>query len=68
MSIQPVKSGYGRPPKYPFREIGVGDSIFLPGTTSRRMHWVRAAYKPMRFRFKQVVRGGVQGVRVWRVE
>ncbi len=59
--------GRGRPPKYPLRQMRVGESVFLGGTTQLKINKVRKVYKPMKFKCRSVVSGGVQGVRVWRM-
>lgn len=60
----------GRGGKYPFRDLMVGDSIFLPGKEGDRMAsaaWVFAhRNKQIGIRTRHVREGGVDGVRVWR--
>lgn len=58
----------GRPPLHPFRTMEIGDSFFAPGKTPHGMQNCGREYRPMRFRCKTVVRGGIKGTRVWRVE
>lgn len=67
MSGHPGTRGRGRPPKYPLRQMRVGESVFLGGTTQLKINKVRKVYKPMKFRCRSVVSSGVVGVRVWRV-
>jgi hypothetical protein len=57
----------GRPLKYPFRFMAVGESVFIPGATQRLLNKSRRTYFPMKFRMKDVVRGGITGTRVWRI-
>lgn len=57
----------GRPAKYPLRQMALDDSVFLPGVSQIKINKVRSIYKPMKFRVRTVVSGGVEGVRVWRV-
>lgn len=64
---KPVKKS-GRPAKYPWREMAVGDTFFAPGRTTNSMHGCGGRYRPMRFRCKQRMINGVFGTRVWRVE
>ena len=58
----------GRPPLWPFRKMQIGDRFFAPGRAPHGMQNCSREYRPMRFRCKAVVRNGVQGTRVWRVE
>lgn len=58
----------GRPAKYPLRQMTLDESVFLPGVTQLKINKVRSVYKPMKFRVRSVVAGGVQGVRIWRVQ
>ena len=65
-------SGIGRVPKYPFRDMELGDSMFAAGEDGVRM-WGSARthsyrHKPFRVVARMVVENGVKGVRVWRVE
>lgn len=59
--------GPGRPPKYPFRKMAVGESVFLPGAVATRVEKARQRAKPLRFKRRNVVSGGVHGIRVWRI-
>lgn len=59
--------GPGRPPKYPWRQMEVGDTFFVPGRTQRCLRKDAAAYRPMQFRIKTVMVKGEIGVRVWRI-
>ena len=58
---------FGRPPKYPLRTLAIGDTVFLPNTTQRKINKVRSVYAPMKFKCRDVVSGGVRGTRVWRI-
>ncbi len=66
----PDRSGGRRPPKYPFRDMSVGDSVFLPGDEGRKMEgaaWVFAhRNKDFGLTTRRVTENGVAGVRVWR--
>lgn len=66
-AAKPVNKG-GRPAKYPWRDMQVGDSFFAPGRTTHSMHSCAAAYRPLRFRCKEIIIKGVHGTRVWRIE
>jgi hypothetical protein len=66
----------GRNPVYPFAEMKVGDSFFLPATEeatpSKIINRISAASATYRLRnnngFRVAVRSLDGGVRVWRVE
>ena len=61
----------GRSPKYPFRDMAVGDSVFLAGKAGRVMSAASRtfAYRNRDYDFtsRNVCEDGVDGVRVWRV-
>lgn len=58
----------GRPPKYPWRTMQVGESFLTHGRSGHSLlNDARRYYRPRRFRIKQVVCKGVLGVRVWRI-
>jgi hypothetical protein len=65
--VIPAPRAPGRPPKYPLRSLAVGESVFIPGTTHRKINQVRPCYRPMKFKCRSVVSGGIPGVRVWRI-
>ena len=58
-------------PKYPLREMAVGDSVWVPLIEKER---VRSAagyvsrYHGSRFKTLQMDRDGEHGLRVWRIE
>lgn len=62
-----MKPRTGRPPKYPLRTLDVGESIFIPGATQKKINKVRKVYVPMKFRCRTLVKGGMEGTRVWRI-
>lgn len=67
----PVPASYknGRPPSYPFREMEVGQSIYIPATEVFPRYAAKRAYAAgRRAGFKFVCRRDDDGVRVWRVE
>lgn len=64
--MTPKKTG-GRPSKYPLRRMELNESVLLPGVTQIKINKVRSIYKPMKFRVRSVMVGGVRGVRVWRI-
>lgn len=75
----PEKNRPGRKPKYPFREMQVGDSFFVPRPEARSTKQHRALlykaagkYRLRKPGFSVVIRpvteNGVEGVRVWRAK
>lgn len=58
----------GPMPKFPLRKMQIGESIFCPGHTARRMWNMCAGLRPMKFKCRTVVKGSQIGARVWRVE
>ena len=69
MSYQdyPDNRGPGRPAKYPLRKLAVGESFFVPGIDHNEICKRTYLFKPLRFKTKAVVSGGVKGIRVWRI-
>jgi len=59
--------GPGRPPKYPFRKMNVGDTVIIPGVASRLVSRRAWEYRPLKFKCRAVMIGGVMGVRVERL-
>ncbi len=62
----------GRPPKYPWRGMSVGDSFFVPGY-SREMHnnLIRSAAQALgsgRVATRKLTENDEVGVRVWRLK
>ncbi len=68
----------GRPGKYPWEKMEVGDSFFVAGCRSSKssrgsgtilnLSVPRARYPDRKWVSRKVVEGGVTGVRVWRVK
>jgi hypothetical protein len=61
----------GRRAIYPWAEMQIGDSFFVPGKTTRQFagHFSRAkARYSMNFVVRVVTENEVTGVRVWRTE
>jgi hypothetical protein len=59
-------SGVGRPSRYPYRTMAVGDSMFCPGNGAiSTYHWSRAT--GFRFVTRAVTERGRYGCRVWRI-
>ncbi len=64
----PFPEGRGHK-KYPFREMKVGDSVFVPNMTTRAsFNGALQSAAPFRFTSKTMVENGVIGCRVWRTE
>lgn len=63
------KRGGGRPPVYPWRDLGVGDSFFIPGaqhgSISGSLHNATKRLG-MRFVVRQEMKDGELGLRVYR--
>lgn len=57
----------GRPAKYPWKQIAVGESFFAPNRTTHAMHGCAIHHKPKKFSCKEVIKKGVFGTRVWRI-
>jgi len=59
-------TGTGRPSIYPWRKMDIGDSFFIPGTTTKKFAGQagRAAIRTGRRFSTRTVDGGV---RVWRI-
>lgn len=62
------KNGVGRPAKYPFDDLAVGDSFFVPVPAVRFSGQLYSAGKRYgkTFASRSVVEKGVEGTRVWR--
>jgi len=67
----PPGSGRGKRSIYPFRQMEIGDSIFIPNKTARIIGgvWGTFAKRNPEFAFKARADSveGVPGVRVWRI-
>lgn len=50
--------------KYPFRDMDVGDSVFIPGKKSDRISGAFFVHRPKKF----MCRKTDGGIRVWRIE
>jgi hypothetical protein len=64
---RPIPRGPGRPAKYPWKHIEVGESFFVPGRTAHDMHSCAHYQKPLKFRCRTITRKDVVGVKVTRV-
>ena len=64
----PDNRGPGKAPKYPLRKLAIGETIFLPGATTHLVGKAARNKKPMRFRCKTIVKGGIKGTKVTRTE
>lgn len=57
--------------RYPFRQMKVGDSFFVPGRNVQQMSNSGAQYRKLfghRYTVRSVVEGGKKGCRVWRTK
>ena len=63
----PDKRQPGRPSKYPFETMEIGQSFFAPGIKVRKVGNAARHYRPKRFRCRTVVENGIRGTRCWRV-
>jgi hypothetical protein len=58
----------GRPPKYPWRTIEVGQSFLVLARTSTSLqHDAARYYRPRRYKCRKVMKNGVTGIRVERI-
>jgi hypothetical protein len=67
----PMPASYknGRPASYPFRDMQVGQSIYIPASEVFPRYAAKRAYAAgRRSGMKFVCRRDEEGVRVWRVE
>lgn len=66
--IPPSRFGE-KTPTYPFKDMDIGDSFFIPGGTATRMSGslanARTKYGHL-YSTRQVEESGVKGVRIWR--
>jgi hypothetical protein len=59
----------GRPFKYPWLTVDVGESFFVPGRTSTSLqHDAYRYHRPRRYRCKQIMTKGVIGIKVTRIQ
>jgi hypothetical protein len=69
---KPMPNGFGVRGKYPFAELDVGHSFFVPGKTtsgiSSSVANARTRMHGRKFVTNTVTENGVTGVRVWRVQ
>lgn len=54
-------------PSYPFSEMEVGDSFFVPRVTLQSLHRTARLHRPRKFLCRTVIESGVRGFRVWRM-
>lgn len=62
-----MKRPVGRPPKYPFRRLGIGESIFVPGRCRKRIRDAVYQVPAMKFTCRTIVHKGEIGVKVVRL-
>tara|TARA_R110000868_G_scaffold179574_1_gene419687 strand:+ start:8440 stop:8634 length:195 start_codon:yes stop_codon:yes gene_type:complete len=57
----------GRPFKYPWLTVEIGESFFVPGRTSNSLQNDAVDHRPRRYRCKKIMTKGVIGIKVTRV-
>ena len=66
----PVPSTQGRPSRYPWRGMEVGDSFWAESTANNVLvnghNWCKRNGKQMEFRTQEEFKEGKKGVRLWR--
>jgi hypothetical protein len=70
----PDNRGPGRPSKYNLKTIPPGSSVFIPGAKTHSIHksacdarkWTPGL--TLRVKCRKVIKGGVEGIRVMRIE
>lgn len=71
--IPPIdRKGAGRPCKYPWREMGAGDSFFIPLNEASPRNMARLAVQRRhrsgeKYVTRTVTEKGVKGTRIWRL-
>ena len=70
--LMPKRFGRGAPRKYPFDDLAVGESFFVPGINSTKISGsighAKHRLPGRKFPTRAVTENGVTGVRVWRVQ
>ena len=66
--LDPFFNASGRPPKYPFRTMEVGETVLIPGKTPRELSQLWTKLRPRRFTAKTVIIRGEKFARVQRIE
>ena len=67
-NIEAPKKTAGRPAKYPFADMDVGDSVFIHGGHINGKEYVAASQTGLRKGWKFSGRSVDGGLRIWRVE
>lgn len=62
-----MKRPVGRPQKYPFRQMAVGESVFVPGRRRKRVRDAVYQVPDMKFTCRTIVIKGEIGVKVMRL-
>lgn len=64
-----------KPSKYPFQQMEVGDSFFVPNPKDKKRspitsatHSANKKLAPKRFTSRTVTESGVMGMRIWRTQ
>lgn len=63
----PTSAGMGRPPKYPLRDMQVGDSFFTTNDNVRQVVTYARRHGIGKFTTRRWIEDGVRGIRVWKV-
>jgi hypothetical protein len=61
-----TRRGHGRPAKYPFLEMGVGQSFLAPKEDAERVGAAAKIWKRRHAGWDYVTRTDESGIRVWR--
>lgn len=66
----PVFYDRGAPPKYPFRQMEIGDSFVVEGSDQERTRAQHAAhtFAQNHSKFKFTTRSFINGMRIWRIK
>ncbi len=73
----PIDKGIPIPPvpkrtrstfRYPFAQMEMGDSVFVPLLSDANFVSAMLAAKPRKFTIRKVTENGVLGKRIWRIE
>lgn len=65
------KAELGRNRKYPWDELQVGDSFFVPGKTRATFNGFASRFKKthgIHFTLRTVTENDIKGVRIWRIK
>lgn len=57
----------GRPPKYPVRNLAVGETTYFPGVSAYRVAASIRQHKPLKFECTTIVKAGMVHAKVTRI-